>query len=275
VTAGHEHETHDRHDGRNGHAGHDGHDGHEGMDALMAAILDAPLSEEARADPAFMAGHRAATADVALLREQLGVIADALTEPVAQPTPEAAPQPDSVRPIRPPRRRLLPHTLRAVGVAAAGALVVGAGWLVVQVGQGAADIGASKSDGSSAADEKAAASGAAGDSPLGDPGYLACEARLVVEGDVTDVARVPGTTRERVTLRVTRSYKPEQQTAPEVDFEMEDDMDPLLAEGEHVLVGLAKDSALPDVWAVGAADIAAERSAIARAEPRTDGVVCE
>ena len=34
--------------------------------------------------------------------------------------------------------------------------------------------------------------------PLGDPGYLACT-RLVVEGEVTDVRRLPGTSRERVT----------------------------------------------------------------------------
>ncbi|MFI6038799.1 hypothetical protein ACIBBD_32635 [Streptomyces sp. NPDC051315] len=238
----------------------------------MAVILDAPLSEEARADPVFMAGHRAATADVALLREQLGVLADALTEPAEQPVHRPAPP----APVHPPRRRLLPLALRTVGAAAAGALVVGAGWLVVQVGRGAADIGASRSvDDSAAADEKEAASGAAADSPLGDPGYLACEARLVVEGEVTDVERVPGSTQERVTLRVTRSYKPEQQAAPEVDFVMERDMDPLLAEGDHVLVGLAQGSASPDVWAVGAADIAAERSAIARAAGRTDGVTCE
>lgn len=248
------------------------HEAHDGMDALMAAILDAPLPEEARADPAHLAAHRAATADVALLREQLGVIADALTDPAGEEADEPAP----VRPVRPPRRRLLPLTLRAVGLAAAGALVVAGGWLIVQVGRGAADIGASKSaDSGAGADEKASASVAAGDSPLGDPGYLACEARLVVEGDVTDVERVPGTTRERVTLHVTRSYKPEQQAAPEVDFVMEEDMDPLLAEGDHVLVGLAKGSASPDVWAVGETDIAAERAAIARATPHTDGVPCE
>jgi hypothetical protein len=40
-------------------------------------------------------------------------------------------------------------------------------------------------------------------------------------------------------------------------------------------VGLAKGSASPDVWAVGAADIAAERAAIARAAPSLDGVTCE
>jgi hypothetical protein len=178
-----------------------------------------------------------------------------------------------VRPVRAARRRLLPLTLRAVGVAAAGALVLGGGWLVVQAGQGVGIDASSKSaDDGAAADEKAES--AAG-SPLGDPAYLACEARLVVEGDVTDVERVPGTAQERVTLRVTRSYKPERPTTTEVGFVMEEGMDPLLAEGDHVLVGLAKGSASPDVWAVGAADIAAERAAIARAAPSLDGVTCE
>ncbi|MEU2288006.1 hypothetical protein ABZ614_39890 [Streptomyces sp. NPDC013178] len=282
MTAGHEHETHDGDDGRDGmDAGHDGMDaGHDGMDALMAAILDAPLPEAARTDPARLAAHRAATADVTLLREQLGVIADALTGPAPEQAEAAEPDRkagEAVRPVRPPRRRLLPLTLRAVGVAAAGALVVGAGWLVVQAGQGVGGIGLSKgADDGAAADEKSASSSEAGDgSLLGDPAYLACEARLVVEGDVTDVERVPGTGQERVTLRVTRSYKPQQQTAPEAGFVLEEDMDPLLAEGDHVLVGLGKWSAVPDVWAVGEADIAAERSAIARATPHTDGVTCE
>ncbi|CAM5424148.1 hypothetical protein [Streptomyces aurantiogriseus] len=271
MTAGHE-----RPENRDGHESPEGHDG---MDALMAAILDDPLPEGARADPAFLAAHRAATADVTLLREQLGVIADALTEPAPEQAGAAAGKTgEAVRPARPPRRRMLPLTLRAVGVAAAGALVVGGGWLVVQVGQGIGGgmgVSSKSADDGAAADEKAAASGGAEDSLLGDPAYLACEARLVVEGDVTDVERVPGTTQERVTLRITRSYKPEQQTAPEAGFVMEEGMDPLLAEGDHVLVGLAKGSAVPDVWAVGEADIAAERSAIARATPHTEGVTCE
>ncbi|WP_426569509.1 hypothetical protein [Streptomyces canus] len=267
-----DHEAHVDHETQDNHR-HGGQDGGDGMDtdALMMAVTGAPLSDEARADPVFLAAHRAAAADVALLREQLGLLADALAEPVGRPAPEPAP----VRPVRAARRRLLPLTLWAVGVAAAGALVLGGGWLVVQAGQGVGIDASSKSaDDGAAADEKAESS-AAGDSPLGDPAYLACEARLVVEGDVTDVERVPGTAQERVTLRVTRSYKPERPTTTEVGFVMEEGMDPLLAEGDHVLVGLAQGSASPDVWAVGAADIAAERAAIARAAPSLDGVTCE
>lgn len=54
---------------------------HDGIDALMAAITDEPLSEEARGDAVFMAEHRSASADLTLLREQLGVIGHALAEP--------------------------------------------------------------------------------------------------------------------------------------------------------------------------------------------------
>ncbi|WP_406008913.1 hypothetical protein OG440_24425 [Streptomyces sp. NBC_00637] len=267
---GHEHEYEHGH----GHEGPVGEEGDDGMDALMAAVLDVPLSrlsEDARADPAFLAAHRSATADVALLREQLGVLADVLAEPVPDRTPAPAPAP--VRRPR-PSRRARPLALRFAGVAAAGALVLGGGWVVLQVGQGVAGIQSDKSaDSAAGSDEKAEASAGGGASLLDDPGYLAC-ARLVVEGDVTAVGRVAGGTRERVTLHVTRAYRPAG-SGPEVDFLMEADMDPLLREGDHVLVALSKGSTTPDVWAVGEADIAPEREALDRALPETEGITCE
>ncbi|MFD7686266.1 hypothetical protein [Streptomyces sp. NPDC059781] len=55
---------------------------YDGMDALMAAVLDEPLPARARQDPAFAAAHRAAAADVAVLREQLALIGDALAAPL-------------------------------------------------------------------------------------------------------------------------------------------------------------------------------------------------
>ncbi|MFD9092340.1 hypothetical protein [Streptomyces collinus] len=60
-----------------------------GMDALMAAITGDPLPEEALRDPAYVAEHRAAEADVALLRDRLTRLADALTaeNPGERPTP--------------------------------------------------------------------------------------------------------------------------------------------------------------------------------------------
>ncbi|KUN82146.1 hypothetical protein [Streptomyces griseoruber] len=242
---------------------HEKPDGYDGTDALMAAITGAPLPEEARADPALLAAHRSATADVAVLREQLGLIAAALTEPVGEPAPRTV-----VRPLRRPRARLRPFALRAVGAAAAGALVFGAGWVVVQIGHGVAGVQSSSDSGAKAASGAENAGG-----PLGDPGYLAC-VRLVVEGDVTAVQAVAGTDEARITLRVTRSYKPEK--APrEVRFVLARDMDPLVARGDHVLVALPKGSSSPDVWAVGERDIAPERTALARTLPLSAGTACE
>ncbi|MEH0578726.1 hypothetical protein [Streptomyces sp. B21-108] len=257
-----------------------GESGGAGPDALMAAITDERLSDESLADAAFMAEYRSATADLAVLREQLGLVAGALgADPPTEPSrePAAEPPPAPVRRL-PAARRRRPLALRAVGVAAAGALVLGAGWVVVQVGHGVsdgADDKASAGDASAAeagGDAGAKASSGAG-SPLSDPGYLAC-ARLVVEGDVTDVRRLPGTARERVTLRVTHAYKPAK-SAPRVDFVVEEGMDPLLGKGDHVLVALAKGADTPEVWAVGESEIATEREALTETLPDTAGVACE
>ncbi|MFJ8943369.1 hypothetical protein ACIRG4_08825 [Streptomyces sp. NPDC102395] len=264
-------------DGFDSYDSYDGHDGNEGTDPLMAAILGTPLPEESRADPAFLAAHRTATADLAVLREQLGVIAGTLTRPAERTEDTLTSGPAPVLRPRPARRR----AARALALAAAGAIVAGAGWLVVQVGEGVSTLSSAKSADSGAADTTAEGEAGAAepgarsaDSPLGDPGYLAC-ARFVVEGEVTDVVPVAGTGGDRVTLRVTRSYLPGRPAAGEVDVVLAPDTDPLVAEGDHVLAGQARDSASPEVWAVGAADIAAERAAIERALPRTDGVSCE
>ncbi|MCT9144335.1 hypothetical protein N4G67_35740, partial [Streptomyces violarus] len=48
------------------------------MDALMAALVGDPVPEGARRDAGFMAAHRAAVTDVALLREQLTLMGDTL-----------------------------------------------------------------------------------------------------------------------------------------------------------------------------------------------------
>ncbi|WP_333773532.1 hypothetical protein [Streptomyces sp. IBSBF 3136] len=73
------------------HEGAEGAREYAGMDALMAAITGDPLPEEARRDPAFRAEHRAAEADVSVLREQLALLAGALTgeEPGERPAPDA------------------------------------------------------------------------------------------------------------------------------------------------------------------------------------------
>lgn len=111
-----------------------------GRDPLSAVLGGEPLTDEERADPAFLAGHRAAVADVDLLRDQLALLADALTgdTPAGDGTAPAPRSPAPVVELRRPRRRVLPLALKGLGVAAAGALVAGSGWLLLGAGHGAA-----------------------------------------------------------------------------------------------------------------------------------------
>ncbi|MFJ4472270.1 hypothetical protein ACIP2X_32945 [Streptomyces sp. NPDC089424] len=225
------------------HGGDGGRDGGSfPMDPLMAVLTDEPLSEAARADGAFMAAHRSAAADVALLREQLGILGAALAAEPERSAPVAAP----VR-TRPRRRRSFVLVLGAAGVAAAGAMVAGLGWLLVQAGGGADQTAGAAAD-SAESDAKTAG-------PLGSAEYLAC-ARLVVEGEVTKARPVPGTGEERVTLDVTRSWKPAKGAA-EVTFTI-----PAVAgldEGVDVLVAIRRGRTSPDFWLVGEAAVAGQR----------------
>ncbi|MET9153622.1 hypothetical protein ABZX82_20470 [Streptomyces griseoflavus] len=76
---------------------------YEGVDALAAALFDELPPEPARRDPAFLAARDAALADLAVLREQLTVIGDALAGPgdgvpavrEAAARPEKRPDPDA------------------------------------------------------------------------------------------------------------------------------------------------------------------------------------
>lgn len=68
---------------------------YEGVDALLAAITDEALPEGAGDDPEFMAEHRSAVADVALLREQLAVIGDALADRAEEARPPRYEPPES------------------------------------------------------------------------------------------------------------------------------------------------------------------------------------
>ncbi|MFC8989591.1 hypothetical protein [Streptomyces sp. NPDC057115] len=58
------------------------HDRIHDDDPLMLAILAETPPADARRDPAFLAEHEAALADLAVLREQLALLGDVLTEPV-------------------------------------------------------------------------------------------------------------------------------------------------------------------------------------------------
>ncbi|MEV7812131.1 hypothetical protein AB0P05_15490 [Streptomyces flaveolus] len=220
MTAGHEdargaeragqYGGHGEHGAQRGNGEYRGHAEYDGMDALMAAITGDPLPEEARRDPAFLAEHREAEADVAVLREQLVRLAGALTgegsteeagvSPGAVSAPSPARRPRSrtrssvpTRPAGPPRpgrasgpRRALRIALGSLAGAAAFSLVLGFGWLVAQGGGGADD----KSGASSAKGDVGSAGqeAGAGGRPADPERELACS-RLVVEGTVARVER--------------------------------------------------------------------------------------
>ncbi|MDQ0748502.1 hypothetical protein QF034_002733 [Streptomyces africanus] len=341
---------------------------YDGMDALMAALVDDPLPEGARRDPAFMTAHRAATADVALLREQLllmgdtlahdtawdvagpeagartrpeaggpagpapaagsagaaarvrlggrGAVADASPEAggrhadgpggAAGPSSEAVDPPGrapatgpadgarvvhadgpgaggdpSVRVLpvgsrahgglsrRRSRPRALDVVLRGLVAAAAATVVVGMGWLVVQGDHGSG----ADSDSGSTADAAAGAPRGEEGAKLSHAGYLAC-ARLVAEGTVAGVEPVPGTGQDRVTLDVDRSYKPAK-GLDRIVFPLDEDVDPLLRPGDHVLVGITRGQAQPDLWSVGEKEIARARAWITAALPESATLPCE
>ncbi|GAA3883959.1 hypothetical protein GCM10023084_41070 [Streptomyces lacrimifluminis] len=266
---------------------------YDGVDALMAALTDDPLPEEALSDADFMAEHWSAAADVALLREQLGLIGGALasrerTEAEAEaksaavrgPARKSVPKPVRV-PVRerPYWRPLRTLALGVAAVTAAGTMVTGAGWLLSQAGNGAEDSGASTSADAGPSyspapdiDSGMGAKDGAGSGALTSPGQLAC-ARLVVEGTVTAVDPGPGTGQDRITLRVTRYYKPDKGPA-EVTFVMDREADPRPAVGDHTLVGIPTGAASPDTWTTDEKEIAAERARITAALPESRTLPC-
>ncbi|WP_371647298.1 hypothetical protein [Streptomyces mirabilis] len=241
---------------------------YEGVDALLAAITDEALPEGAGDDPEFLAEHRSAVADVALLREQLAVIGDALADRAqeAKPVPVRAPRKRTRRPEGAPRnrgRRPLALVLGTLVAATVAAMVVGMGWILAHNGAGASD-----SSGAKAADSGTAGGGAS----LSAPGYLAC-ARLVAEGTVAHVEPLPGTTENRITLHVDRYYKPEKGRA-EVVLVLDEQVAPRPREGERVLVAVQGDQATPTGWTTGDKAIADERAWIVKALPASRTLTC-
>ncbi|QEV18132.1 hypothetical protein [Streptomyces alboniger] len=210
------------------------------FDALMTAITGEPVPEEALRDPAFAAEHAAAVADVALLRERLGAVGEALAAPAGPAEPVVPFRFASRAPARATRGRLV-TALGAAAVTAAAALVGGLGWLVV--------------NGPGAAEDKGAAAGQSrqgrdgDDAKLSPEGFVACS-RLIVEGTVMAVEPVPGAARDRVTLDVTRYYKPESGTRT-ITFPMDEDVAPRLDKGDRVLITIPRGEARPDNWPTG------------------------
>ncbi|MFE7889824.1 hypothetical protein [Streptomyces sp. NPDC057412] len=245
---------------------------HDGADALMTAITGDPLPPGAREDAAFLAEHRAAEADLAVLREQLGVIGRALAEPPpAAPAPALAP----VRPVRAParpRRRAFTLALGGLAVTAAASVMAGLGWLIAG---GAGEGDSASADAGSAAEKQ---SDAAAAPAFGSPRYLACS-RLVAEGEATAVERLPGTSTVRITLRLTRTYHPDGDAPGDKPgavrvFVVDDSVVPGIRAGDPVLVGVPRGARQPDFWAVGERDIAPERAGISAALPEARGLAC-
>ncbi len=247
-----------------------------------------------------MAEHWSAAADVALLREQLGLIGGALASQVrteAETEAESGAVREPVRkPIRVPARARVPvrerpywrplrtFALGVAGVTAAGAMVTGAGWLLSQAGNSADGSGgstAATTSDSAASHSAAPDSGGeggkdeavAGPAALSRAGYLAC-ARLVVEGTVTAVDPGQGADQERITLRVTRYYKPDKGPA-EVTFVMDQEAGPRPAVGDHTLIGIPTEATSPDIWTTDEKEIAAERAGITAALPKSRTVPCD
>ncbi|MFI1207502.1 hypothetical protein ACH4UV_07805 [Streptomyces sp. NPDC020802] len=201
---------------------------YEGMDALLAAITDEPLPEGARDDAEFLAEHRSAVADVALLREQLRIMGDTLAAEAPAGTGPAgtasratvgkAPSPGRVpprasAPLRPPKKEDRPRRsrrLRHYAGAAVVPLVLAAGtamlgglvWLGVQ--------GGARSD-AGAKDSSAVQSEAGGDLGYTPEMDIACS-KILVEGTVQSITAA-GEENVHVVLKVKRYYRPERSVA--------------------------------------------------------------
>ncbi|MEE4489776.1 hypothetical protein [Streptomyces sp. BE230] len=232
-------------------AAHTPDDDHGETDPLTAAILDEPMPGSAHSDTERMEEYRAARADLATLRQQLALIADALTaqEPARLParTEAASPRPpgrrtDAAHPGRPkpPRQARRGRIVAAGGLAAALVLcaVSGLTWLRY-AGGGGTSVGL-------------------GDAKAAPGGYAAC-ARLVVEGTVTRVVPEPGTEQDRFELAVTHHYKPA--TGPaRITFLMDHDVLPPLRTGDHTLIVIPGQASGPDLWSTGEKQIAHDRA---------------
>ncbi|MDX2539173.1 hypothetical protein [Streptomyces scabiei] len=284
-----------------------GRDGrvYAGMDALMAALLDEPLPEQALEDAEFMAARDAAAADVALLREQLGFLGETLavtgddagagappgrpaaarpgdaagaeTDPGRVSGPATAPT-ASVTPLlpRPDRaRRALSIAYKGLAAAAVASVVLVLGWGFTQTeGSSSTAKSDSAADGAAASRAPDQQSDGGGDSgSLSRQGYVACS-RIIVEGTVTEVQPVPGAAQDRITVDVRRWIKPEK-GGKQIVFPMDQDVDPRLKEGDHVLVGIPRHDAHPDVWTTDEAQIARDGAWMEEALPGSEELSCE
>ncbi|WP_328871406.1 hypothetical protein OHT76_15495 [Streptomyces sp. NBC_00287] len=237
---------------------------HDGVDALMAAITDEPLPDEA--DAAFRAEHRSASADIAALREQLDIIGRALGGDPPKPAPAPVP-------VRPVRRRAFRLAVGSLAAAAAATVMVGLGWLVAQ-----SDMGASSADSASGSAKEAQSDMEDGGVLFGSPNYLAC-AYLVAEGEVSSAEPVAATDPElvRVSVDLSQVYKPEKpgpKKGDDLSYVIDKNTAPGLRAGDHVLFGVPEKGAPPDQWIVGETAVAVERDRINSSLPESRSLNC-
>jgi hypothetical protein len=284
---------------------------YEGMDALMAALTDEPLPEDARDDAEFQVEHRSALADIALLRDQLRLMGDTLaaetpgTEaastrtPVAEGgRPEAEPSPAPVplgkpkprrtpRPLRKPKSLRKPRSLRApkpvrpsqppwyrryAGVAL-GTLVVSAGTAMLG-GMVWLGVQGGAGDGGSSDSSAAKQENGAGDSSLYSPEmHLACS-KILVEGTVQSITPTDDGN-VRVVLKVKRYYRPEQSVAehPTITVTLLDSARADLRVGTYTLVRVPVYPQDRQDWETGGG-VADAREGIVDALPGARGMKC-
>ncbi|WP_329339164.1 hypothetical protein OG866_28915 [Streptomyces sp. NBC_00663] len=229
---------------------------HRDVDALMAALTGEPLPDDA--DATLRGEHREATADIALLREQLGLIGETLAR-----EPRPAPRPAPVRPSR--ARRWAPKlAFGTLAVAAVASVVTGLGWLVATGGNDAADAGSSADSEKSQSDATAR---------FGSPHYLACT-RLVVEGTVASVERLSDQVQLRITVDVVRYYKQDMKGPEQLTYVVDDTFVDGLHKGDRVLFGVLQGDAVPDHWVVGEKEVARERAWIQASLPQSRDLPC-
>ncbi|MER5443627.1 hypothetical protein [Streptomyces sp. NPDC002790] len=217
---------------------------------LMAAVTGEPLPED---DPAVAA----VVADVALLREQVRGLGDALAsrrEPVPVPVPVRS------------RRRPLRLAFGGLAVACAASLFGGLVWLGVSApgGGGDADSGS----------DKAAAQG--GGKAASSPAMRIACSRVLVEGRVTSVTpHEDGDV--RVVLDVSRYYRPERSVRehPTIAVMLDASAHRDLKPGTYTLIRVPTRPGDREEWTTGHHEVAAAREDIARAGPGARGLTCE
>ncbi|MEB8343472.1 hypothetical protein [Streptomyces endophyticus] len=215
---------------------------------LMLAVTGEPLPDD---DP----DAAAVAADVALLRDQVRGLGDALAS-----RPEREPEPVRV-PVR--RRRPLRLAFGGLVVACVASLFGGLVWLGVSAPGGGEDSGAS--------DKSAAQDG--GKSASSHAMRIACS-RILVEGRVTRVTpRADGDV--RVVLDVKRYYRPERsaRTHPTMAVTLDGAAEHDLRPGTYTLIRVPLRPADRQDWKTGR-DVAEARADILRWLPQARSVTC-